>query len=122
MLAASVLRASRAGAQRAMGALFQPMGIQVRNLNLHEYQSKELMEKHGVTTQRFKVANTPGEALGAAKWVMNDIKAKEIVLKAQIHAGGRGKGTFSPDFRAESSLLRIPRKWSSWPAGCLVTN
>eukprot|EP01137_Pigoraptor_chileana_P008250 Opistho-2@54810 len=110
MLAASVLRASRAGAQRAMGALFQPMGIQVRNLNLHEYQSKELMEKHGVTTQRFKVANTPGEALGAAKWVMNDIKAKEIVLKAQIHAGGRGKGTFSSGLQGGVKLTKDPKE------------
>lgn len=40
---------------------------QVRFLNLHEYQSKALMEKYGVNTQRFLVATTPDEAEKAAK-------------------------------------------------------
>ena len=39
----------------------------VRNLNLHEYQSKDLMEKYGVAVQKFRIANTPEEADRAAR-------------------------------------------------------
>lgn len=63
----------------------------VRHLNLHEYQSKSLMEKYGVRVQRGGVADNAAKA----KQVADDLLksgAKELVVKAQIHAGGRGKG------------------------------
>lgn len=67
---------------------------QVRNLNLHEYQSKKVMEKFSVNVQRGQEATS---ADGAGK-VASDIKSRnagaELILKAQIHAGGRGKGKF----------------------------
>ncbi|TKC42552.1 hypothetical protein EI555_009874 [Monodon monoceros] len=76
-----------------------------RWLNLHEYQSKKLMSDNGVKVQRFFVADTDNEALEAAKRLTHDnckkfesvLKkdAKEIVLKAQILAGGRGKETLT---------------------------
>jgi succinyl-CoA synthetase beta subunit len=61
------------------------------NLNLHEYQSKELMDKFGINIQKWKVATTAEEAFQAH----NELNAKETVVKAQIHAGGRGKGMLS---------------------------
>lgn len=68
-------------------------------MNLHEYQGKEILNKYGVKTQRGILATTPEEAVEAAK-KMTELTGKEgWVVKAQVHAGGRGKGggvKFSP--------------------------
>jgi len=61
-------------------------------MNLHEYQGKELLNNYNVSIQRGYVANTPDEALEHAKKLNNEIGTKVFVVKAQIHAGGRGKG------------------------------
>lgn len=57
-------------------------------MNIHEYQAKEVLRKFGVTTLKGRVVNSPEEAVHAAK----DIGGSVWVVKAQIHAGGRGKG------------------------------
>jgi succinyl-CoA synthetase beta subunit len=57
-------------------------------MNIHEYQAKELFRKEGIPTPRGKVAFTVEEAVAAAK----ELGAPISVVKAQIHAGGRGKG------------------------------
>ncbi len=57
-------------------------------MNIHEYQAKEVLRKFGVVTLIGKVAHSPEEALAAAK----EIGGSLWVVKAQIHAGGRGKG------------------------------
>uniref|UniRef100_A0A8D1M6I5 Succinate-CoA ligase GDP-forming subunit beta n=1 Tax=Sus scrofa TaxID=9823 RepID=A0A8D1M6I5_PIG len=75
-----------------------------RWLNLQEYQSKKLMSDNGVKVQRFFVADTANEALEAAK----RLNAKEIVLKAQILAGGRGKGVFSSGLKGGVHLTKDP--------------
>lgn len=49
------------------------------------------MEKYGINVQRFRMADNPSEAEKA----VSDLGADEVVLKAQILAGGRGKGVFS---------------------------
>ncbi|KAF9407471.1 Succinate--CoA ligase [GDP-forming] subunit beta, mitochondrial, partial [Podila epigama] len=69
---------------------------QVRHLNLHEYQAKQLMAKHNINVQRFAIAETVEQAENAAK----GLKAEEIVIKAQIHTGGRGKGEFSSGLKS----------------------
>jgi succinyl-CoA synthetase beta subunit len=61
-------------------------------MNLHEYQSKEILSKYGVAIQRGIVANTPEEAVAAAKTLSEQTGTGWWVVKAQIHAGGRGKG------------------------------
>ena len=60
-------------------------------MNLHEYQAKELLKKFGVRVQDGIVATTPEEAVEAAKKVQEQTGTQLWVLKAQIHAGGRGK-------------------------------
>ncbi len=61
-------------------------------MNIHEYQAKETLAKFGVAIQEGIVANTPEEAVEAAK-KMNELTGTTWwVIKAQIHAGGRGKG------------------------------
>lgn len=57
-------------------------------MNIHEYQAKELFRKEGIPTPSGKVAFTVDEAVAAAK----ELGTPVTVVKAQIHAGGRGKG------------------------------
>ena len=64
-------------------------------MNIHEYQARELFEKFGVATTRGGVATTPDEAVAVAE----KLGTKEFVVKAQIHAGGRGKGTFKNGYK-----------------------
>ncbi len=64
-------------------------------MNIHEYQAKELFEKYGVATPKGMVAATAEEAGKAAK----DLGGAGLVVKAQVHAGGRGKGTFKNGFK-----------------------
>jgi succinyl-CoA synthetase beta subunit len=61
-------------------------------MNLHEYQGKEILSTFGVKIQKGIVANTPQEAVAAAKKLTEETGTGWHVLKAQVHAGGRGKG------------------------------
>ncbi|MFV0305867.1 MAG: ADP-forming succinate--CoA ligase subunit beta [Moheibacter sp.] len=61
-------------------------------MNLHEYQGKELLSKYGVKIQRGIVALTADEAVSAAKKLTEETGTGWHVVKAQVHAGGRGKG------------------------------
>jgi succinyl-CoA synthetase beta subunit len=63
-------------------------------MNIHEYQAKELFEKFGVPSPRGKVAETADEARAIAVEI-----GGQVVVKAQVHAGGRGKGTFKNGFQ-----------------------
>jgi succinyl-CoA synthetase beta subunit len=62
-------------------------------MNLHEYQAKELLKKYNVPVQEGIACNTPGEAEEAYKQIHTQYGSKFAVVKAQIHAGGRGKGS-----------------------------
>ncbi len=62
-------------------------------MNIHEYQAKDILKKFGVAVQRGVVADTPDKAVAAAKEIQSETGSKWFVIKAQIHAGGRGKGT-----------------------------
>ncbi|NVK28722.1 MAG: ADP-forming succinate--CoA ligase subunit beta [Flavobacteriia bacterium] len=61
-------------------------------MNLHEYQGKEILAGYGVRVQRGMVATTPEEAVAQAKKLSEDTGTSWWVVKAQVHAGGRGKG------------------------------
>jgi len=61
-------------------------------MNLHEYQGKNLLKSFGVTIQEGIVANTAADAVAAYKQLQKDTGTEWAVIKAQIHAGGRGKG------------------------------
>ena len=62
-------------------------------MNIHEYQGKELLKRHGVAVLDGSVAWTPDEAVEAASKLPGPV----YVVKAQIHAGGRGAGRFADD-------------------------
>ena len=61
--------------------------LQLNRMKIHEYQAKALLARHGVPVPRGEVAQTVEEAEAAAKQI-----GGSVVVKAQIHAGGRGKG------------------------------
>src|ERR1700720_3916298 len=71
-------------------------------MNIHEYQAKELLQKFGVATMRGKVASTPDEA----EQIARELGDANLVVKAQIHAGGRGKGTFTNGFKGGVHLVK----------------
>ncbi len=62
-------------------------------MNIHEYQGKELLRRYGVAVLDGHLATTPEEAEAAAKKLPGPV----VVVKSQIHAGGRGAGRFSDD-------------------------
>ena len=62
-------------------------------MNIHEYQGKSILQSFGVAIQRGKVADTPEAAHEAAVALAEETSTEWFVVKAQIHAGGRGKGT-----------------------------
>jgi len=61
-------------------------------MKLHEYQAKDILEQHGVAMQPGRVARSVEEAVSVARAMQQDHGADTFVVKAQIHAGGRGKG------------------------------
>jgi succinyl-CoA synthetase beta subunit len=61
-------------------------------MNVHEYQAKEILSSFGVRIQRGKVAQTTAEAVTAAEVLSQETGTSWFIVKAQIHAGGRGKG------------------------------
>lgn len=75
-------------------------------MNIHEYQAKELLEKFGVRTSPGRVASTPEEAESIAR----ELNTTDLVVKAQIHAGGRGKGTFKNGFKGGVHLCESPEQ------------
>ena len=79
--------------------------VQTRNLNLLEYQSKGLLLDYGVTVQKFKMATNDEEA---AK-IPAEFPCDEYVIKAQVLAGGRGKGHFDNGFKGGVHLTKDPQ-------------
>lgn len=61
-------------------------------MNIHEYQAKSILKEYGVRIQEGLVADTPSKAVEVAKELNRQTGTKWFVVKAQIHAGGRGKG------------------------------
>jgi succinyl-CoA synthetase beta subunit len=75
-------------------------------MNIHEYQAKELLKRFDVATTRGKVAST----LDEAEQIVRELGDVEIVIKAQIHAGGRGKGVFNNGFKGGVHVLKTPEE------------
>jgi succinyl-CoA synthetase beta subunit len=75
-------------------------------MNIHEYQAKELFDRFQVPSPKGKVASTPDEAAEAAK----EFAGAKLVIKAQVHAGGRGKGHFKNGFKGGVHLIESPEQ------------
>jgi succinyl-CoA synthetase beta subunit len=70
-------------------------------MKIHEHQAKQLMSARGIPVPMGRVARSVDEAVAAVRLLMEESDSRVVVVKAQIHAGGRGKGTFKehPDVR-----------------------
>jgi len=77
---------------------------QIRKLSVHEYVSMSLLNEAGVPTPKFGLATTAAEA----RKIAEDIGTKDLVIKAQVLAGGRGKGKFSKYPKGGVQLLYSP--------------
>ena len=75
-------------------------------MNIHEYQARELFQKFGVATSKGEAATTPDEAFKIA----SSLGTRQIVVKAQIHAGGRGKGVFQNGFKGGVHVCKTPEE------------
>ncbi|HEX4201512.1 MAG TPA: ADP-forming succinate--CoA ligase subunit beta, partial [Chthoniobacterales bacterium] len=73
-------------------------------MNIHEYQAKELFQRFGVASPKGLPADTSEEA----EKVAAGLKTSHLVVKAQIHAGGRGKGVFKNGFKGGVKLCSSP--------------
>ena len=73
-------------------------------MNIHEYQAKQLFQRFNVATPKGAPAETPEEA----EKIASSLNATELVVKAQIHAGGRGKGIFANGFKGGVKLCKTP--------------
>ncbi len=94
-------------------------------MNIHEYQGKSILAQFGVAVQRGYVASTPSEARDVASKLKTETGTGWFVVKAQIHAGGRGKGTVtetgSRGVVLAKSLDEVPEKAEAILGGHLVT-
>lgn len=95
-------------------------------MNIHEYQGKEILQRFGVTVQRGIVADTPDGAVAAAKELQSETGTQWFVIKSQIHAGGRGKGTIketgSRGVVLAKGIQEVPEKVKAILGGTLVTH
>tara|TARA_Y100001972_G_C7664415_1_gene335537 strand:- start:2959 stop:4170 length:1212 start_codon:yes stop_codon:yes gene_type:complete len=95
-------------------------------MNIHEYQAKEILKSYGVKIQEGIVADTPEKAHEAAKELNRETGTSWYVIKAQIHAGGRGKGkikeTGSNGVVLAKSLEEVKPKSEAIIGGTLVTH
>ena len=71
-------------------------------MNIHEYQAKQLFERFGVATPKGIAAATAQEAAQTAR----NMGLAQYVVKAQVHAGGRGKGTFKNGFKGGVHVVK----------------
>ena len=94
-------------------------------MNVHEYQGKEILKKYGVKIGEGIVADTPEQAVEAAKKLTEMTGANIWVVKAQIHAGGRGKGKIKgTEYRGvmvAKSLEEVKLKAAQILGGTLIT-
>ncbi|XP_066484559.1 succinate--CoA ligase [ADP-forming] subunit beta, mitochondrial-like [Tiliqua scincoides] len=79
---------------------------QQRNLSLHEYLSRRLLQEAGVSVPKAAVARTPEEAYKVAK----DLGMNDLVVKAQVLTGGRGKGTFEGGLKGGVRVVFSPEE------------
>ena len=79
-------------------------------MNIHEYQAKEILNSYKVKIQNGYVATSSEEAHELATKLQKERKTGIFVLKAQIHAGGRGKGTFKDGFQGGVHVVSSPEE------------
>lgn len=101
-------RSSRQLASAFQGVRDASLRQQVRNLSIHEYRSAQLLDSYGIGVPKGNVAHNASEAEQVAK----SIGGEDMVIKAQVLAGGRGKGHFDNGFKGGVRIVYSPREAS----------
>ncbi|XP_052784655.1 succinate--CoA ligase [ADP-forming] subunit beta, mitochondrial-like [Mya arenaria] len=83
---------------------------QRRNLSLHEYMSWELLQEAGIKVPRFRVTESISEVRKCAEDLYDQTNNKDVVVKAQVLAGGRGKGHFTSGLKGGVKLCFSPEE------------
>ena len=88
-------------------------------MKIHEYQAKQVMAARGIPVPLGRMATTVDEAVAAVRPLIEESGNPVVVLKAQIHAGGRGKGTLAehPDVRGVNVVTDAVENRGFAPAG-----
>ena len=86
-------------------------------MNIHEYQAKQLFREYGLPVARGAIAKTPAEIDPA----LAQLPAGQLVVKSQIHAGGRGKGKFTDGFAGGVKIAEDAKKAKEF-AGKMLGN
>lgn len=105
ILGKSLIRNSRQAP--ILGSQTALLNYQKRFFDLHEYHSKFIMREHGINVQKGQLAKTPEEAREIAKGLSNK---GGLILKAQVQAGGRGKGTLSSGLKGGVQICKTPEE------------
>lgn len=93
--------------------------MQKRFFDLHEYHSKKLMAQYGINVQKGALAKTPEEAFNIAQTLSNK---GGLVVKAQVQAGGRGKGTLTSGMKGGVHVVKTPEIIREKTAGMIGYN
>lgn len=80
-------------------------GQQKRHLSIHEYQAMDILKKNGVSVPKYEVAATADDAHSIATEFGNTTGTKDVVIKAQVLAGGRGKGHFDSGLKGGVKIV-----------------
>ncbi|KAF1321530.1 Succinyl-coa ligase beta-chain, mitochondrial precursor, partial [Globisporangium splendens] len=99
--------------KKAASALLNVPSQQVRRLNLHEYQSLDIMKGFGVATPQGIPATTPAEAEAAFNKIKAGRSGVDVVIKAQALTGGRGLGSFKNGFKGGVHMCTKPEQAKS---------
>ncbi|XP_050665394.1 succinate--CoA ligase [GDP-forming] subunit beta, mitochondrial isoform X1 [Leptidea sinapis] len=104
-MAALKTRANNFRTASVLATRYSPQISCVRKLNLQEYHSKDLLRKHHVSIQNFRLIDSKLDSNS-----LSGFRADEYVVKAQILAGGRGKGHFDNGFKGGVHLTKNPNE------------
>ncbi|KAJ3184829.1 beta' subunit [Gaertneriomyces sp. JEL0708] len=104
MFASSAFRAGAAQVRASAPRVNIAHRMQTRNLSIHEHMSMGLLQKYGVNIPRGEVATTPQQAEEIAR----RLGSEDVVVKAQVLAGGRGKGHFDTGLKGGVQLVYNP--------------
>lgn len=95
------------------------LATQKRFFDLHEYHSKRLMASYGINVQKGALADTPEKAFEIAKTLSNK---GGLVVKAQVQAGGRGKGHLTSGMKGGVHVVKTPEIVKEKTAGMIGYN
>jgi len=111
-------RVQQAGVWARPQVQVTPAGVSVRRLNIHEYQSQRLLNDHGINVPRSIVVHEQSEIHSAAV-KMFESGVVDVVVKAQVLAGGRGLGVLTSGLRGGVHICHSPKEVEEMALGML---